>query len=104
MTRPFIIESTSGVNPSRFWAFYRRDEDGTEEVYGGTDYRISATGRGEGRARVRHGRSGARDWGRFFAALRMTVISESARRAQALTAYVLPPSCRFHCLAAYSGF
>lgn len=41
---PPIKESRSGVNPDRFWTIYRRFINGTEALYGGTDYRLSASG------------------------------------------------------------
>ena len=41
---PPINESSSGVNPDRFWTVYRRSFNGKEALYGGADYRISASG------------------------------------------------------------
>lgn len=39
---PPINESISGVNPGKLWTTIRGFMNGTEALYGGTDYRISA--------------------------------------------------------------
>lgn len=41
---PPIKESISGVNLGKLWAILRRFINGTEALYGGADYRVSATG------------------------------------------------------------
>ena len=41
---PPINESMFGVNPDRFWTVYRRSMNGKEALYGGADYRSSASG------------------------------------------------------------
>ncbi len=41
---PPIKESISGVNPDKLWTTLRRYRNGTEALYGGADYRLSAAG------------------------------------------------------------